>query len=144
MISREAIYSALFAKLTALKTAGTVVTASRRLEHWNDVDAGMQPAVYQQQGLQTPEKPVKGGKYKWDFTVNIYVYVRVADDADPGPVLNPILDAIENALTPLPAIGLQNLGGACHDCYIDGAIETFEGTLGNQEVAIIPIKILVR
>ena len=142
-MNREPIYAALFAKLFALKTAGTVFECSRLLKHWSDCPNELMPAIYMAQAGEIGAHQLLGSPCKWDVNVKIYVYVMVADGSAPGPILNPIIDAIELAL--LPVMGsAQTLGGLVTSCYIDGAIETYEGTLGNKEVAIIPIKILVR
>lgn len=141
---REPIFAALFAKLEQLKTDGYVVTASRRLAHWNDVPPEQQPAIYMAQGDQVANHQAKAVPYKWDCIVRIYIYVRVGDDESPAPKLNVILDQLESILMPAREGEKQTLGGLCDTCYIDGTIETYEGTLGNQEVAIVPIKILVR
>jgi hypothetical protein len=61
-------------------------------------------------------------------------------------VLNPLLDAIAAALAPTGAdlvAGAQTLGGLVKHCWISGAIETDEGALGGQAVAIVPVEILV-
>ena len=42
------------------------------------------------------------------------------------------------------ATGKQTLGGLVHDCRIAGDIETDEGRLGDQAVAIIPIEMMSR
>lgn len=140
-MTREPIYAALFAKLQSIPG---VATSSRRLLHWNDCPTESQPAIYMTQGDQFGEHQLKGSPYKWDLSISVYVYVRVEESAAPAPIINPILDAIELALAS-PMVGIpQTLGGLCDACYIDGAIQTFEGTLGSQEVAIVPIKILVR
>jgi len=59
-------------------------------------------------------------------------------------LLNPMLDALEAALAPLPATGIQNLGlpTMVQHAYIQGKVETDEGVLGDQAVAVIPIEIL--
>lgn len=142
-MSREPIYAALFAKLFALKTAGTVKECSRLLKHWNDCPNELMPAIYMAQAGEVGAHQLLGSPYKWDINVKVYVYIMVADGDYPGPILNPVLDAIELSLAPI-AGAPQTLGGLVTSCYIDGAIETYEGTLGNKEVAIIPIKILVR
>lgn len=138
-MTREPIYAALFTKLQGVSG---VITASRHLMHWSDVSDEAQPAIFMTQGNQTGSHQLKGLPYKWDLDVKIYVYVRTSDTVAPAQVINPILDSIEAILNPVT--GQQTLGGLCDVCYIDGAIETFEGTLGSQEVAIIPVKILVR
>jgi hypothetical protein len=139
-MTREPIYSALFAKLQSV--AG-IITCSRRLQHWSNCPDDQQPAIFMAQGDQVADHQGKGIPYKWELNISVYVYVRVNEGAAPAPVLNPILDQIESILNG-PVGMAQTLGGLCDVCYIDGAIQTFEGTLGEQEVAIIPIKILVR
>lgn len=139
-MTREPIYAALFAKL---QTIPGIVTSSRRLLHWSDCPDDMQPAIYMTQAGETVETQIKGAPYKWTMAVKIWVYVRVTDGAAPGPVINPILDAIEAVLTPQAGIK-QTLGGLCDEVIINGQIDTYEGTLGSQEVALVPITILVR
>jgi hypothetical protein len=63
----------------------------------------------------------------------------------PASVLNPLIDALEAALAPLPMNGVwQNLGfpASVMHTYINGTIETDEGALGDQAVAIVPVEIL--
>jgi hypothetical protein len=59
-------------------------------------------------------------------------------------LLNPLLDALEAALAPSPATGIQNLGlpAMVQHAYIAGKIETDEGVLGDQAIAIVPVEIL--
>jgi hypothetical protein len=52
------------------------------------------------------------------------------------------MDAICAALDVNAAGQPQQLGGLAQWARVDGNIETSEGTLGNLEVAIIPIRIL--
>lgn len=137
---REPIYQALFAKFSAV--AGTV-TASRRLQHWADVPAVNQPALFQSQGGENAIQQ-KGLPKKWQLSIRLYLYARSEDpNVSPQTVLNPILDAIEAALDPAPGDTTQTLGidGISH-AWIAGNIETDEGVLGEQAIAIIPIDIL--
>lgn len=137
--SRETIYAALFALLAA---SGEYVTTSRRLLHWNDVSARQQPALFMAQRNEIPTT-VRGQPAKWVLNVDVYIYCRTDGGLDPGPIINPLIDAIEDALAPNQIENVQTLGGLVHWCRIDGAIETDEGTLGDQSVAIIPVSILV-
>lgn len=137
--NREAIYAALFAKLAAVPG---LVTTSRRLKHWNDVPQSMQPALYQAQRNETAVQ-MSRQRVKWTFKLDVYLYVRTDGAQAPGPIINPLMDAIELALAPNAVEEVQTLGGLVAHCWIDGAIETDEGTLGDQAVAIIPITILV-
>jgi hypothetical protein len=64
--------------------------------------------------------------------------------AAPASILNPLLDSLEQALAPSPASGIQNLGlpDMVQHAYIAGKIETDEGVLGDQAIAIVPVEIL--
>ena len=139
---REPIYAALFALISA---ASGIVTASRRLRHWTSVEAAEQPALFLVQKMEAARQ-AEGAPTTWRAELDVYVYCQAPDDTtSPAIVLNPLLDAIEAALTPQGAdslIGAQTLGGLVKHCWISGAIETDEGALGGQAVAIVPIEIL--
>lgn len=137
---REPIYAALFA---LLQNAAPFVTASRRLRHWSDVAAPEQPALFMIQKSETAEerRPLPA---KWRALVDLYLYAQAPDDTTPpAEVMNPLLDAVETALAPDPVSHVQTLGGLAQHCWIAGRIETDEGVLGGQTVAIVPIEILV-
>lgn len=138
-MTREPIYAALF---TLLGNAAPFATKSRRLRHWNDVSKDQQPALFMAQRSEIAST-VRGMPTEWTITVDVYVYSRTDGKLDPGPIINPLIDALEAALAPNPIENAQTLGGLVHWCRIDGAIETDEGTLGDQSVAIIPITIFV-
>jgi hypothetical protein len=81
----------------------------------------------------------------WTLLVDLYVYAHASDPyVAPATVLNPLIDAVEAALAPLAATGVQDLGvpGMVQHAYIAGKIETDEGVLRDQAVAIIPVEIL--
>lgn len=138
-INREPIAAALFAKLAAVPG---LVTTGRRMKHWNDVPAPMQPALFQQETSQAAQYTI-GQPTVWRLHYDVAVYARTDGGLVPGTIVNPLLDAIEAALAG-PFEGMpQTLGGLVTACYIDGTIETDEGTLGDQLVALIPITILV-
>lgn len=141
-MNREPIYAALFALLAG---AASFPTASRRLRHWSAVEAAEQPALFQVQKKETPQQ-ADGAPTAWRAALDIYVYCQAPDDETaPATVLNPLLDAVEAALAPKGAdavAGAQTLGGLVKHCRIAGAIETDEGSLGGQAVAIVPIEIL--
>ena len=144
MIEREPIYLALFELLSDLAEANGVVTVTRKLRHWADVPASEQPAIFQIQRNEVPEQ-TRGLPTKWKLNVDIYVYVNSGDDPveSPAKILNPILDALEALFPPSEENGaIQTLGGLASHCWISGTIETSEGVLGAQEVAIMPIEIL--
>jgi len=137
---REPIYAALFALAAG---AASFVTVSRRLRHWSDVGAAEQPALFMIQKSENAEErrplPVK-----WRASVDLYIYAKAPDDLiSPATVLNPLLDAVEAALAPDPVSHVQSLGGLVSHCWIAGRIQTDEGVLGGQAVAIVPVEILV-
>jgi hypothetical protein len=139
-MNREPIYAALFA---LVQGAASFVTISRRLRHWSDVAAAEQPALFQIQKSETAEErrplPVK-----WRARVDLYLYAHAPDELTaPATMLNPLLDALEVALAPDPVSHVQTLGGLVQHCWIAGGIQTDEGVLGGQSVAIVPIEILI-
>jgi len=139
-MNREAIYQALFAKVSG---AAGFATQSRRLRHWSDVGAAEQPALFQVQKGETAHRDA-GLPPRWTLAVDLFLYAQAPDDQSaPSSVLNPLLDAIEAALTPDPVTNLQTLGGLVAHCWIAGKVETDEGVLGGQGVVIVPIEILV-
>lgn len=138
-MNTEAIYAALFAQLSAVQG---IKTRSRRLKHWSDVPASQQPAIFQAQGSPSVQH-AQGLSAKWTMQAEIYVYVQTAGSETPATKLNEIIDAIVSALGPdNPLKNTNTLGGLVHHCRIEGVIETDEGTLGDQAVAIIPVVIL--
>jgi hypothetical protein len=140
VIQREPIYAALFAKLQAIPG---VVTCSRRLVHWADVTSAQQPAIFQAQRSEQVTQET-GNPTVWKLAVDIYIYVKAPTTDAPAQYLNPLLDAVSAALGPEnPVTNRCTLGGLVHYARIAGQIETDEGTLGDQAVAIVPIEILV-
>ena len=136
-MNREAIYAALFALVSA---PSGLKTRSRKLKHWDSVNASEMPALFQAHGPQVA-MPVTGHPTRWQLDAVQWVYVSTVN-GDPGPVLNPIIDAIANALDLNSAGRPQTLGGLVEYARIEGTIETSEGTLGTVEVARIPVKML--
>lgn len=142
-MNREAIYAALWAKLEALDG---FVTKSRKLLHWNDVSRFEQPALFMAQGKQQAVT-VTGQESKWILHADVYVYVQTDGEA-PAPLLNPLLDAVCNAVNEIhPITGRSTLQpqdgqSVIEYCRVEGVIETDEGTLGDQAVAVIPVVML--
>lgn len=137
--AREAIYAALFAKF---QNATNFVTISRRLQHWTDVPASAQPALFQAQVDETAHTtPGPGIPVTFILRVDLYLYANTSGDAtiSPSTILNPLIDAALAAIAPEPISGKQTLGGLVDYCYVDGRLVTDEGVLGNQGVCIIPI-----
>jgi hypothetical protein len=142
VIAREPVYAALWALVAE---AGDFATASRRLRHWSDVGPAEQPAVFMcEKGSEAKIKAL-GAPVVWTLYADFYLYVHSSDPyRAPATVLNPLLDAVEAALAPSPATGIQDLGmpAVVQHAYIAGKIETDEGVLGDQSIAIVPVEIL--
>jgi hypothetical protein len=137
--SRESIYAALFAKVSA---AASFTTISRRLQHWTDVSPSLQPALFQAQVDETAQT-VPGLNTVFVLKVDLYIYVNTAGDStlSPSTLINPLIDSVLAALAPDKVTNKQTLGGLVEYCVVDGRIVTDEGVLGDQGVCIIPIAI---
>jgi hypothetical protein len=142
MIIRESIYAALWALGSG---AGSFASANRRLRHWTDVAPAEQPALFMSEKGGHAQVKALGAPIVWTLYADFYIYVHSNDPyAAPATILNPLLDALEAALAPSPATGIQNLGLPLmvQHAYIAGKIETDEGVLGDQAIAIVPVEIL--
>jgi hypothetical protein len=138
-IQLEPICAALFA---LLQSVSGFRTTGRTLKHWSDVSAEMQPAGYQIQKTFSVQQ-VRGLPPVWRLTVDWYLYVHGSQDDNPPSVqLNVLLSAILAVVPPADSTIVQTLGGLVQWARIEGAIETDEGVLGEQSVAIIPLVIL--
>jgi len=139
-MNREAIYSALWAKLQSIDG---FKSKSRRLQHWADVEKRAQPALFM---AQTGEfaQTTTGQPTRWTLKVSLYIYVHTTMNQPPGPIINPLLDAVCNTVNELhPVTGRSLLGvDGVEWCRVEGNIETDEGTLVDQAVAIVPVTIL--
>jgi len=142
MINREPIYSTLFG---LIESAADFAVVDRRLRHWSDVAPAEQPALFMAQKTELASVKTLGAPTVWTLSVDLYVYAHSSDPyLAPATVLNPLLDAVEAALAPSATTGLQDLGlpAMVQHAYISGKVETDEGVLGDQAVAIVPVEIL--
>lgn len=139
-VPREEIYAALFAYLFALKPS-IFVTASRRLRHIEEMQPSEFPAAFQVQDTETPNaRPVL--PTIWTLSPEWWVYAYEPNpEAAPSTKLNPLLDAICNALDPETPVTLQMLDGRVYHACVSGGIEIVEGVLGDRALAIISLKI---
>jgi hypothetical protein len=142
VIARETIYAALW---SLVAEAGDFATASRRLKHWSDVGPAEQPALFMSEKGGVAKTKALGAPLVWTLYADFYLYAHSADPyRAPAVILNPLLDAIEGALAPAFPTGIQNLGlpAMVQHAYITGKVETDEGVLGDQAIAIVPVEIL--
>jgi hypothetical protein len=142
MIAREPVYRALWALASG---SAAFASSNRRLRHWSDVGPAEQPALFMSEKGSLAKVKALGAPVIWTLYAEFYIYAHSSDPIHaPASILNPLIDAIEGALAPAPATGIQHLGlpGIVQHAYIAGKIETDEGTLGDQAIAIVPIEIL--
>lgn len=150
-MTRETLYAAIFAKFASLTFssggATTFASNSRRLQHFEQVEPEGFPALFM---VQTTESVVqqRGLPPKWTLGMLLYVYVKTNAQQDttvvPSQLLNPILDAIDAALAVDDfKAGTCTLGGLVSHAWISGPVETSEGNLGDLEIAVVPLEILV-
>ncbi len=141
-MNREAIFSALFQLLN--EGLPQLNTISRVLLHWDDVSPNQQPALFMTMVSQSVEQTT-GFPSKYLLEAKLWIYThRDTAGVIPSAQINQILDALDAALKPAASpLNKQTLGGLVEHCWIDGEIATDEGTLGNQAVATVPIRMLV-
>ena len=139
-MNREAIYSALFAKLSSVQGFNTV---SRHLKIWNDVSPADQPALFMVQRSESA-MPIAGRPTVWTMTVDLILYANTGGDRTVAPmsILNPLVDAVIAALSPDNYMTNKcTLGGLVDHAWVEGHIQTDEGILGPQGYVMIPIVI---
>jgi len=143
VIDREAVYSALW---NLVSNAANFTTKSRRLRHWADVSPDEQPALFmsQKRNIGATHQGAVNTPIVWTLEAEFYIYVHSIDQySAPAILLNPLIDAVEQALAPDPWSGTQNLGlpEMVQWVRLNGDIATAEGVLGDQEMAIIPVEV---
>jgi|SRR5579859_1050220 len=146
---REAVAAALYQTVRA--GAGKVVglkTSSRTLRAFDQVDIEEMPALFQHQKPETVERPGQLAMRKVTMHFELWLMVAPApsdlSDLPPSAELNVAVDAIEEALAPSPVTLKNTLGNICEHCWIEGAVEYYEGlTKDGKSIAIVPVAVLV-
>ena len=138
-VSRESIYSALFARVC---TAANFQTTGRRAQLMTQMQPSTLPALFQQQVSEETQQ-VNGIPPKYILRVDIIIYAVDTDTSQPStPALNALVDALEATLAPSPVTGRQTLDGLVSHCFINGRTDIFEGDTGNRVAAIVPVEIV--
>jgi len=139
-MSREQIYSALF---SLVQGTSSFAYTSRKLKAWSDVSPDQQPALFMAQSKETPTI-VTRLPVKWVYLVDLYIYCYSNDPTvSPSIQLNGLLDNLANALAPAKGLETQPLRGLVGYARLSGDIQTDEGVLGSQAVAVVTVEILV-
>jgi hypothetical protein len=149
MTNREAIYLALLAKL---KAAADFRTVGRKAVLPPELQPEQMPALFVVQTRQTAVPQPRGLPARWTLECDLLLYVYNGnvtqeptgeESVVPATELNQLLDALDAALAPDPASGVQTLGGLVSHCWIEGEVQTDEGLLSPQAMAVVPVKVLV-
>ena len=146
MIDREAIYTALLAKLAA---CGQFVTVGRTPVPPSELSAEMQPALFLEEVRETANPRPRGMPIKWTLEVDlgIYYYCETQpqmpgqENATPATALNNLIAAVESALAP-DVNGVQTLSGLVDHCWIEGEVVKSPAYLQAQGAAVVPVRIL--
>ena len=137
--TREQAYGALF---TLLQGISGIKTCTRRLNHWADLPPESQPAIYLQVGNENRTQQ-RGLPPHITLEASVWVYVNTEGEPA-GPVINAVLQGIDAVLQPMEQVTNPNtLGGLVRNCWIEGVTSIYEGDLGDQAVAVIPVKMLI-
>lgn len=134
------------ALLTLVRQSAGFVTFGRRLE-WIQKVAAL-PACYVIETDNEYDQHGTGFPPIRTIGAEVWIYAETDPQQPPETQLNPLLDAIEQAMMTPPGMG-QTLGGLVTHCWIGGEdnqktkIDIFEGHAGNRAAAIIPVRILV-
>ena len=150
-MSREAIFSALFARAQAItwtdpvsgQTNGWVYT-NRRIVTPDQVGSDQQPALFQaeadEQFSQTTKMPTKR-----ILSGSWLIYLKAYDAPQPtGPLINAVMDGVEQVLQADDLVNdVCTLGGLVNHVWIDGMVFKDTGDLDGQAMLIVPIRILV-
>lgn len=120
-------------------------TTGDRLKWYTEVSA--QPALFvrhsgdeyppRRAAREIPSAPVL------EFEAWLYSNAGRDPDVSPGAALDNLIDAVRQALTPVPSLP-QTLGlpGVVQHCWIEGHIDLEPGDASGQAIAVIPIKVL--
>jgi len=143
-MSREQIDVALYALLQGI---ASFRTSSRRLPpNWVETPPDQQPALFLIHGQETLEQHVQsmGGPLSSTIEYIVVLMVNSGGQINSAPMsrLNPIMDALVSAVH-LYTGYKQTLGGLVHRLIISGPIETDEGQLGDQAIAVITLNVIV-
>lgn len=138
-MSREAIYQALFARVSG---AAPFATATRRIKDYADVDQATQPAILQ---MELGEKWAEPGvpPQAVILRAKLFLYCELNDPTElVSTTINNLMDAVAAALAPLDIEERQTLGGLVYNLAIVGDVTIAEGLSGQSEVSI-PIEIML-
>lgn len=139
MSSRETVIAALFARLIS---GDDFKTTGRRVRHWSDVSD--QPALFVRHTGEIVAPRVTRMPAKTVIECDVVIYSRAGKDpaVAPDTELNRLLGVVDALLRPPPAFDAQTLGGIVEHCWIEGDVTLYAGDIGDQAIAVVPVKLL--
>lgn len=116
------------------------LTASRRLQHWQDAKA--QPALFLRR-TGTVDGADGDGLIMTMLECEAWIYSQSGKDPDVAPdiALSNLDRLVRESLLPDSEDGLFTLGGRVHWCRIEGRSDYSPGDQGAQGISRIPIRI---
>lgn len=146
-IGRETIYAGLFNVLSTslLSPSGPFVTISRRLQAASQLSRNDMPALFLSEMGERYEQQVLGGPAKVTLLAQLYMYAMCDEQSDtPATDINNLSDSIENALAPIPFLGVQTLGDLVQHAWLEGRISDYIATAsGRLSISLFEVSMLV-
>jgi hypothetical protein len=143
VVNREAVYQALFARVSAATWGAPPVGfayAGRRVRLLDDLPA--KPALCQGEHGEEVERLAGRPPRRWLLATLIIHHVTGDPDTPGATVNNLILDALDQALRPDGPDGCCTLGGLVAHAAIDGEIEKDPGDLDGRARLAVPVRLL--
>lgn len=149
-LDREAALEALKALVVAYEATPGVKffrTVGRRLIDFTNVPPESQPACFIHDAGESTTRTTELGPSKEVLKPEIILYSHCGPDDVPSTVMNRSIAAFLAATVATGRDlalfgGRQTLGGIVSHCYVDGETLKFPGEQDNQNVAILPLRIL--
>lgn len=137
-MNREAIYLALFAMIQNITG---IQNTAREFIKWSDLQPEQLPFLLLVEGKEVADVNGRGIPARWTFKPELLCYVADQEGKAPGELINPLLDAIQNAFS--PAILPVTLGGLVDRVLIKGTVDKGQDKLGQLNWFMVPFEIVV-
>lgn len=140
--SKEQVYSALWSRLTASVTG--VLTASRKVRHYDEVPSVEQPAMFMEQ-IMCSSPAVPGIPSKQTIQAKVLLYAHDESEIGPMPQINGLVDQVEAAMVRQPGETAGPYATTLSGSVASAKIVQTDfggGNLSVQGVAIITIEMV--
>ncbi len=149
-VSRKSIAAALLAQLTA---GGQFIKSGRRDRAPEQAASPNAPGLYlvkprEEYRYESGDRGVPPVRDLY-FLAVIYTDVGANAAAVPADLIDDLLDAVDQALSPAVADqitngGRQTLGGLVYDCRIEGEVECAPGDNQGKGQTTVPIRVVLK